>query len=414
MDPLHAFFDTELGYLAILFALFVVPRVLQRWRLPTAITSFALGAVAGMGFGLFENSPTLHLLSTFGIVALFLFAGLEVDLHELRLGALVLVQHLFLRLLLLAIVSYAAMRLFGLEFRAAALMALALLIPSTGFILDSLESFGLTREERFWVKSKAIATELLALFALFVVLQSTSAVELGLASLALVGIIVLLPPLFRLFAVQIAPWAPKSEFAFLLMIAVVAAYATKRLGVYYLVGAFLVGIAARRFRQALPALASERMLHAVEVFASFFAPFYFFVAGTELRRGDFTLVSMAIGLAFAVIIVPVRLGAVLLHRRIALGESTGHSLRVAVPMLPTLVFTLVIAAILRDQFGLPAPLFGALIVYTILNTTLPGFFLGTPTPTFDAPELPPAVPEPEDVSRGAGGPPERPPATFPL
>ena len=157
------------------------------------------------------------------------------------------------------------------------------------------------------------------------------------------------------------------------MMAIVVAYATRQLGAYYLVGAFLVGVAARRFREQLPAVASERMLHAVEVFASFFAPFYFFVAGSEL------LLTAAV--------LPLRVLLVVLQRRFALHEALDESLRVAVPMLPTLIFTLVVAGILRDRFALPSPLFGGLIVYAVLNTTVPGLLLRTPPPAYDAPEL---------------------------
>lgn len=388
MTELRALFDSELGYVVLLFALFVIPRVLQRWRLPTAITSFALGAAGGMGAGLFRADQTLHLLATFGIVAIFLFAGLEVEIHELRERVRIIGQHLLVRLVMLAVVAAAAAWLLGLDGRSAALVALALVIPSTGFILDSLPSFGLTTAETQWVKHKAIATELLALAVLFVVLQSTSALRLGLASLALVAIIALLPPLFRLFAVGVVPWAPKSEFAFLLMMAIVMAYATRQLGVYYLVGAFLVGVAARRFREALPAVASERMLHAVEVFASFFAPFYFFVAGAELQPEDLSRRAVLVGLGITAVILPLRVATVVLQRRHALRESTASSLRIAVPMLPTLIFTLVLAGILRDRFMLPAWLFGALIVYAVLNTTLPGLLFRTPPPSYDAPELP--------------------------
>lgn len=392
MTGLQEFFASELGFVALLFGLFVVPRILQRWRLPTAVTSFALGALAGMGYGLFDQDQTLHLLSTFGIVALFLFAGLEVDLRQLRDNAVTLSQHLAVRIALLAGVALVAARAFALQPRPAVLFAMAVLVPSTGFILDSLGAFGLEPGERFWVKSKAIATELLALGLLFVVLQSTSLVRLGVASIALIGVIAILPPIFRLFAVKVVPWAPQSEFAFLLMMAVVVAYATRQLGVYYLVGAFLVGVAARRFREALPSIASERMLHAVEAFASFFAPFYFFVAGTEMEVEYFTWSSVLLGLALAALVLPLRVAAVVLHRRIALGESARRSLRVALPLLPTLVFTLVIAGILRDRFALSPALFGALIVYTMVNTALPGLVLGTPPPTYDAPELP--MPEP--------------------
>ena len=388
MEHLREFFATELGYVVLLFGLFVVPRILQRWRSPTAITAFALGAVAGVGFQLFGDDPTLHLLASFGIVALFLFAGLEVDLADLQDNARVLGQHLGIRIALLTVVTVIAARLLDLEPRAAALLAMAVLIPSTGFILDSLPGFGLDADEQFWVKSKAIATELLALGLLFVILQSTSVSRLLLASLALVALIAVLPPTFNFFARRIAPYAPKSEFAFLLMMAVVVAYATRALGVYYLVGAFLVGLAARRFREALPAIASERMLHAVEVFASFFAPFYFFGAGSEMRAEYFSPLALLYGIAFTCLILPLRFGAVWLHRRWALDEPTTRTLRVALPMLPTLVFTLVLAGILRDRFGLAPELFGGLVIYTVLNTILPGIILKTPPPVFDAPELP--------------------------
>lgn len=391
MSDADKWFGSELGYVALLFGLFVVPRVLQRWRLPTAVTSFALGAVGSMGYGLFQHDTTLHLLATFGIVALFLFAGLEVNLGALRANAGVLAQHLLIRVVLMVGVAIAVSNAAGMDLRPSSLVALALLTPSTGFILDSLAGFGLDRDQTFWVKSKAIATELLALLLLFVLLQSTTGQRLALASLALVLTVAVLPTIFRIFAQRVAPYAPKSEFAFLLMMAIVVAYATRQLGVYYLVGAFIVGIAARRFRQALPAIASERMLHAVEVFASFFAPFYFFVAGTEMKTEYFSPMALMAGVACTVIMLPLRVGATMLHRRIALAEPWRLSLRVAVPMMPTLVFTLVLATILRDQFAVAPWLFGALIVYAMLSTVLPGFVLGTPTPTFDAPELPDAA-----------------------
>ena len=55
MEDVRAFFTTELGYVVLLFVLFVVPRFLQRMRLPSALTSFALGIVASAGLGLFAG-----------------------------------------------------------------------------------------------------------------------------------------------------------------------------------------------------------------------------------------------------------------------------------------------------------------------------------------------------------------------
>ena len=408
MDRVQAFFATEPGYVVLLFTLLVLPRLVVRWRLPTAITAFGLGALAGLGFDLFAEDQTVHLLSTFGIVALFLFAGLDVDAADLARRTKVLVQHLVIRVLLLAVATVALARWLDLAVRPAVLVALALLTPSTGFILDSLRGFGLSAEERLWVRSKAIATELLALTVLFVVLQSASWPRLALATLALIALVAMLPAVFRFFAARVAPYAPTSEFAFLLMMAVLCAYATRRLGVYYLVGAFVVGVAGRRFRTRLPAMASEQMLHAIEVFASFFIPFYFFSAGTSLRRGEFTVAALVLGVAFVGLAVPLRIASIALHRRLALGERLAESIRVATPLMPTLVFTLVIVGILRERYELPAWILGALVIYTVVNTLVPGFALGLPAPAFDAPGLPAQTgDEPPAVSPAAGS--SRPP-----
>lgn len=384
----------ELWYIAVLFGLFVVPRALQRFSIPAAITSVALGVIAGLGFGLFQHDTTVHLLSVFGIVALFLFAGLEVDLQELRTDAKVLLQHVAVRTVLLAGVAYLLGRLLRLDPRVATLLALALLTPSTGFILDSIGQLGLEPKERRWIKSKAIATELLALLVLFGALQSTSVERMSLSLAVLVAMILLLPLVFRAFAALVVPFAPRSEFAFLLMIAVLCAYVTRELGVYYLVGAFVVGMAAQRFRRRLPALASEQMIHAVEMFASFFVPFYFFNAGLHLHREDLQPWSVVYGAAFFLSMVPLRLCAVVVHRRLALGESARSGVRVAVAMLPTLVFGLVIAEILRDEFAAPPAIFGGVILYTIATTLVPAFFFKQPLPEFQephAPELEPGV-----------------------
>ncbi len=383
----RAFFESEIGYVFLLAGLFVVTKVLQRWRLPSAITSFVLGAGASLGFGLFTHDETLHLLATFGIVGLFLFAGLDVDWRELRSRQAVIGQHLAIRLTLLAGVAYAIIRLLHVPVRPGILTALALVTPSTGFILDSLNEFGLTADERFWVRTKAVSSELIALAVLFVALQSSSLLRLGGATLGLLAIVAITPALFRLFARLVVPYAPRSEFAFLVMMALVAAYATRHLGVYYLVGAFIVGVAARQLRDTLPKMEWPPTLHAIEAFASFFAPFYFFVAGTSLRREDLSLTALWLGVAFFVVLIPVRIGTKALHRRLSLREPLRRSIRVALPLQPTLVFTLVLVGILRDSFELHGPIPGALVVYAVLNTLVPGLVFGAPT-DFDTPELP--------------------------
>lgn len=394
----------ELGYVALLFALFVIPRALQRFGVPAAISSLALGAAAGLGLGLFQHDTTIHLLSAFGIVALFLFAGLEVNTRELRSNAAILIQHLVVRALLLVAVAYAIVRFLHLEPRLATLLALALVTPSTGFILDSIDHLGLEPREKAWVKAKAIATELLALLVLFGTLQSTTLARMSVSVVVLGAMIVLLPIFFRVFASLVVPFAPRSEFAFLLMIAVACAFVTRELGVYYLVGAFVVGMTAQRFRERLPAMASENMIHAVEMFASFFVPFYFFNAGLQLHREDLNLEALMYGAAFLVVMVPLRVGTVILHRRIALGERSREGVRIGVAMLPTLVFGLVIAEIMRDRFAAPPAIFGGVVLYTLASTILPAVLLKKRAPDYAEPRVPELgveLPGPS-TERGAG------------
>jgi uncharacterized hydrophobic protein (TIGR00271 family) len=379
----------EIQYILLVFGLFIVPRALQRFRLPSAITCVGIGAALSIGFHLFHEDSTVKLLATLGIVAMFLFAGLDVDFSELKRGRLVLMQHVGLQLLLLVIGALVIRGVLGLGMRPALLFSLALFTPSTGFILDSLGGFGLSDEERFWVKSKAIASELVALGVLFLTIQSEDIVTLGLSAGVLIGMVALLPPIFRVFARVIVPFAPKTEFTFLVIVALLCAFITRELGVYYLVGAFVVGLTAVQMRKDLPELSSGKLLGGVEFFASFFIPFYFFKAGLHLQAEQFTWKSLGIAGVLLAVVVPARIARVALHRRFALKEPWEVGVRIGTAVIPTLVFTIVITEILQERFGLSPELFGALIVFTLVNTIIPGFALRVAAPLYDAPAVPP-------------------------
>jgi len=294
----------QVAYVGLLFGLFVFPRILQRWRVPAAITSLALGAIAGPGLGLFEHDNTIKLLSTLGIVALFLFAGLEVSVADLRRESKVMGEHLAIRLVGLALVAAAAHSWLGLDTRAAILVSLALLTPS------------------------------------------------------LVAMIVGLPWLFRVFARFIVPHAPK-------------------IGVRLLAD----DLGDLRARDE----AARRLL----------------------SRDDFTLGSLGFAALFLAIGVPLGLFMAVLHRNLRLGESIREGVRVGGPMLPTLVFTLVIAQILRDRFGASPAVFGGLVIYALVNTVIPSFLFRTPPVELETPE----APELDEASRAIAsldpGPPPR-------
>lgn len=373
--PVVAATGHDVEYVVLLTALLLVPRVLQRFGIPGAATSLAIGAVAGPGLGLLDGDPVVGLLGTLGIVSLFLLAGLDVDLGLLRGDARRLTQHLVVRAALIGAGAVGAAWAFELDVRAAILTSLALLTPSAGFILDSLPGLGLFLDEERAVRNRVIATELLSLALLLFAAQSTSWERLGVSLAVLAGMVVVLPLAMRGLTTVVSPHAPKSEFAFLVLLAVVCAMVTRELGVYYLVGAFVVGLSARRFRERVPAMSSERMIHAVEAFASVFAPFYFFRAGLTLRPEDFTPGAVALGFAFVLLACGVRVASQIELSRWTSSEGPLAAVRRAVPMLPTLVFTLVLADILRERFDPPPMLVGALVVYALVNTLLPAILM---------------------------------------
>lgn len=378
----------QLSFIALLMALFVVPKMLQRFRIPGAITALLMGFAVSV-IGWFPNDMTIRLFSTLGIVSLFLFAGLEIDGTELRRNVKPLVMYAVIWMVLAVITAVVAGSLLDLPPRASALLSLALVTPSTGFILSTLSTFALTPGERTTVRTYAIGSELIALTALFFILQSTSVQQLIISLAAMAAVVIVIPLAFHIFATLIAPYAPKSEFAFLLLVGIACAYATRLLGVYYLVGAFLVGVAAQRFRAKHPAMTSEKMVDALEAFGSVFIPFYFFHAGTEILAEHISWSAAAVGVLLVTVLVPLRVGVISVHRKIVLKESLGVSRRVGSAMIPTLVFTLVILAILVEQFDLSGTLAGALVFYTIVNTTLPGFLLrGEPVDFEDVEALP--------------------------
>lgn len=368
-------FSHEVALLGLIFALMVVPRLLQRWRLPAPLTSFTLGMAASLMLAESGQDATLGLLATLGISSLFLFAGLEVDLRDFQRGRWPLVRHVVIRLLVIGGAAYALMGYFGFTWRVATLLSLALFTPSAGFILDTLPALKLTEDERFWVRMKAISGELLALVLLFVVLQSSSVETFLGSSVALAAMAVGLPLLLLALGRYVVPYARGSEFSLLVMVGVISAYLSYLIGVYYLVGAFLAGFVARLLHRRLPTLASGDNLHAVRMFASFFVPFYFFYKGMGVPRDALTPQALWLGLGLTVIVIPFRIGLQWLQRRLIAGETAMGSLRVAVALSPTLIFTLVLAGIARERFGISDQFYAALLVYAACATILPSLFM---------------------------------------
>jgi Kef-type K+ transport system membrane component KefB len=283
--------------------------------------------------------------------------------------------HLAFRVLFLAALVWGATRFIHLGWQAGILLALGLLTPSTGFILDALPTSGLTPAEQGEVCLSAIAGEVTALLVLFVVSQAGSVAGLAISTGILIALIVLTPFLFLLLGKYVMPYAPGSEFSLLIMVGIICAAVTQNIGVHYLIGAFVAGLVASMLRTRMASLASEENLNAVRLFASFFIPFYFFHEGLNVPASALGLKAMVGGLALAGMVIPIRLAKIWLEARFLSHRSVRGAFRVSVALTPTLIFTLVIAEMLREVFHISDVLYGSLLMYAAVTTILPSFVL---------------------------------------
>ena len=362
-------------YLVFVFALLVIPRALQRFRVPAPLTSVALGIVAGIYFRHLVDLQVLPVVATLGIASLFLFAGLEVDLDDLRRQVPRLAVYLLTSGLILVVSLWMAIQYLHMNWQAAALLGLGLFTPSTGFILDTLPHSGLDEEEQKLVAINAIAAEIAALMVLFVDSQAGSMRTLGVSSGILLLLLVLTPLLFLFLGKYVVPYAPGSEFSLLVMAGVICAAVSNWLGVHFLVGAFLAGLVAGLLRERMPMLASDTNLEAVRRFSTFFVPFYFFKEGLEVPTGALVGRAVLYGVGLSVVVLPIRIGKDWLEARLVARRQGRSCMRVAVAVVPTLIFTLVVAEMLHEMFHISDALFGGLLVYAAISTILPSFVL---------------------------------------
>jgi Kef-type K+ transport system membrane component KefB len=367
--------STTFIYLAAVFGLLVIPRAFQRFRLPAPLTCFAFGIIVAGFFKPLVNDTVISYFSTLGIAALFLFAGLEVDLAELRRQLPSLAGNFAVRGLVLVVCARIAAISLHLGWQVDCLIALALLTPSTGFILDMLPHSGLDHTEQSEVALHAVAGEVTAVFLFLVISQAGSVKTLLVSGGAIVLLIAVMPLLFLALGRWVVPYAPGSEFSLLLMVGLICAVITETLGVYYLVGAFVAGLVARSLSKRLTTLASAENLEAIRLFASFFIPFYFFHNGLGVPSAALISASLLYGFVLAACLIPVRLAVVWLQSRFMQHRGHRGSFRVAIALTPTLIFTLVIAEILRENFAVSPQLYGGLLVYAAIASILPSLTL---------------------------------------
>ena len=364
-------------YLAMILGLLVVPRALQRFRLPAPLTCFIFGILGALFFKTTVDDQVLRVVAILGVASLFLLAGLEVDLVEIRRQLPRLAGHLAIRGAFLIAAAWLAMGFLQLTWQPAALLGLGLLTPSTGFILDTLPRSGLTAGEQTEVSINAIAGEITALLVLLILSHADSVQTLAVSTSVLLLLIILTPLFFLTLGKYVVPYAPGSEFSLLLMVGIICAVISNAAGVHVLIGAFVAGLVAGLLKTRMTTLASPGNLHAVRLFASFFVPFYFFHEGLEVPTDALVLKALLYGLTLSVVVLPIRIAINWVQSRYFSKRTPAGAIRVSIALTPTIIFTLVIAGILHTSFHLDDALYGGLLVYATISTILPSFVLPT-------------------------------------
>lgn len=366
--------STELLYVALIFGLFVVPKIFERFLIPSAITAFLMGMLFHH-YKLVESDAGINLLGMLGITSLFLFAGLEVEFENLKENAKMLIFQVLGNVVLLILSVLFANHFLDLNLRQAIIFSLAILTPSSGFIINFLNSNIIDNHQKDWIKTVAIGVELIALIILFFVLKSESVLSLSISLVQLILLIFALPVIFRIFARLILPFAQGTEAAFFLMLATIFGYLTKKLGIYYLFGSFIVGISINRFKGMFPAMQIDELLKSLRLFSSFFIPFYFFSSGQKVDPNLFSFSALSLALGLFVIIMISKAIFGFLMRYMIVKNGVKDALMVSLGGMPTLIFGLVLANILKSEFNLADNIYAALLLNTILLSIVPTFIM---------------------------------------
>ena len=366
-----------LEFLFLIALLFLVPNILYRFlKLPRPISQILLGLLFGpFLFNIVQPNEFVQLFSSIGIITLFLLAGLDLDLPPLLKKKKVLLENLGIHGLIFIGIGIASMLVFDLGIQEALLVALALVTPSAGYIFTYMKSVDLTDREKHWIESKAITGEIAAILFLVIINQINDPKQLAISIVVLGLLVWILPKVLSQIYHKLFHSIQGSMFSLVFALAFVAAEISELVGAHFLVGAFIAGAVAREFLDELlhNDEKEKQIVNGVHNFTEIFVPFYFFFIGLSMTKEGLALPAIILGVLLTITVVIVRLAAVISHRTYSkkVKESSATTTKVALLLSPTLIFTIVVADILRTQFQISSTIYGSLIVYGALTAFVP-------------------------------------------
>lgn len=378
--------DILFGFILLVVGLFVIPRLFERLKIPGPITEFFLGVVVAFWIPGLISEQLIDVFAIIGVVTVFLFAGMEVDLDFLRENAKMLrlsvLSHVFL-FVFITLVLYSVGRagllesifpgIGGLSLVAALLSAVVLLTPSSGFIVSMLNTSSVKAGWQSVIKAKALSAEIMGIAVLTIFLNVGDLAYLGIVLVSVSALILLLPFALRFFYQLLKIRMGNIKFSFFFVIALASAFVTEMLGLHYIVGAFVAGVFIFQFMERLveekrvSKTLSNQLMEAMNFLSVLFVPFYFFSVGLDMRPGYFSwpIVSIAFGLCVVVSIL--RVFSVSGLQAFHFG-SFRQQFKAASALLPTLMFGFIVAELLLDKGFITQQIFAVLIWYAIFTS----------------------------------------------
>jgi len=363
-------------FLVITVVIFFLPKVVDKfYKVPHPLTEVILGIILGIAIPhYFFVGEMLQILSTIGIIVLFVYAGLEVDTRFMSNNKRFFIENMVLHLLIFLGVGFFVQWFFRVDLVVAFLISLALTTPSASYILSVTKGF--SKKALGAIAGKAIIGEVTAIFLMIILLRLQDIWNLLLVLGIVVAIIVLLPIVLEFLYKHLFSDLIGTEFSFIFVVAIISAFITDIIGVHFLDGAFIAGVVARRFiadmvRQkkfkTLSNATGKKIIGSFGFFTITFAPFYFFTVGLKIDQSLLQWQFLVIAFLFVLAVLGIRIFVMGLHRKLRHNEKFKEAFRIANMTMPTLIFTFVIAELLVDTFNVSALVFGVLMVYGVMT-----------------------------------------------
>ena len=366
-----------MNFLLLMTILFIVPKLFQKFRIPSATTEILLGISLGIiAQDFFYEMEFIDVLASLGIISFFIYSGIEIDMRFINRNRSMLLECLAIKLLVLLVTIYAIAHLTTYDFRVASLIALALITPSAGFIIQNVREFKINKILKQGINANVILAEVMFIF-LFIFFINLTNITKAVQVVFLISVwIFFLPRIIEFLYVKVLYKVIDIEFPLLFFIGLISAFFTDYLGLHFIVGAFIAGVFIENFLNNLEEdrkIDSVQKISLIDTFKSIsliFLPFYFFSIGLSVN-GYISLEILSIALLLFIVINGTRLVIHLIHRILRFQDTLKNSFLVSIMILPTVIFTIVVADILLREKIINPETFAILVLYGTFTTFLP-------------------------------------------